>query len=132
MNAQELFATVARGLLAQGRPSLFAGSCYYRSNPNDPVGSDKCGAGMLMRDEDYDPDCEGIDVRELINSNRCGMGRFAAVADLVKRLQRAHDGPVPSDHISFEKWRFEWRQAMRGIAREFGLSPAVLDEASGG
>ena len=123
---QETFDTVAKHLLTQnakanGEGFCGATTCMYRA----PDGK-QCAAGCLIPDDRYTPELER-------NSVMChsgdGVGRPFKVGELiielghdlqlVYELQRVHDYYQPE----------EWPNYLRGLARDFGLSTEVLDNA---
>lgn len=135
MTAQEIFDMVAANLLEQGEPSLDRqGDCVYRSDPDDPAGSLRCAAGVLIKDEDYDCEIEGAPARELIENDRCGMGRFMPHVWLIRDLQLAHDEThaESSDEIGPDgeslSWLNLWKKKMRRVADGHDLSAVVLDK----
>lgn len=94
MTPQEAFKTVAKHVLAQGRPSKNEeGMCVYRG----PDGL-KCAVGALIPDEAYDPRMEDICATGIISrfdsleflqeANKEVNGEF-----LLDVLQCLHDSP---------------------------------------
>ena len=119
MEAQAIFDTVARHLLAQNAKSYQEDgyTCAYR-------GADgrKCAAGVLLTDaeasaygegwswpipDDFDPERDDV----LDAANRIGHH------SLVRRLQWVHDTYLPA----------EWLQELAYVGAAFGLDTSILD-----
>lgn len=89
MTNQELFDKVVREILSQGRPSTGRSglNCQYRGHDGA-----RCAAGVLIRDEYYDPKIEGCTVgtaQAMLPAGACEWARDQL--DLVRALQKAHD-----------------------------------------
>lgn len=125
---QETFDIVARGLLTQAARSTNAnGDCKYRGSNGT-----KCAAGFLIPDEQYRHSLEGETVvggpaQPVIESQGHDL-------PLVGALQELHD-------VGWELYRFSlegedydhnvmrsWPSGFRKIAKDWGLSAAVVDE----
>lgn len=122
MTDQEIFDTVARHLLKQGRPaSKRDGACFYRTD--DGL---KCAAGVLIPDEDYSPWMENQPADQLSYFR----SRFSRSAlKLIQACQSAHDlGGTAGEHAERGTWLREWKDQMQQIAREFHLDPAILEK----
>jgi hypothetical protein len=110
VNKQEIFDAVAIGIRAQGGPAIQGNNCSYRS-PNGR----KCAAGLLIKDEDYDPAFEGHAVTSL--PDRALPGFVQDDTYFLHQLQMAHDrsaftngdanGGASSDADFFAKWHQE-------------------------
>lgn len=120
MNAQEIFDTVARFLIKQGKQSMstMSGRCFYRS----PDGL-KCAVGCLLSDEDYTPTMENRTVSQLIDGFKLPKF-FHENVKLLGRLQTDHDshGEHIKDFVPYIKNKMKW------VAEDYKLSDAVLDE----
>lgn len=117
IDPQETFDIVAAHLLKQGCQSLDQnGDCMYRA----PDGC-KCAVGVLIRDEDYDPDIEYKDSNDLAHEHP-HLGLIAHDLSLLYALQLIHDSKEVKD----------WPAALRKVARRFGLSTTVIDEWEAG
>lgn len=124
MTDQEVFDTVARHLLTQGKQSIardVSGGfmCLYRG----PDGC-KCAVGALIGDDEYRADMEEHSALEL---HRLGLlpERLVEHRFLLEDLQSAHDhtdsGPTFRAHIKRE---------LREVAETYDLSTVVLEEAA--
>lgn len=135
MEAQEIFDTVAKHLIAQGRPASVGDICYYRM----PDGA-KCALGVLIPNECYTPEMEHNDVHWLIEGGRLLSGeRFEGYAclahlkphlNLVADLQRAHDSwacYAYYDELDPDIADLEAR--LRDVAAKHGLNVSVLEPA---
>ena len=113
-SAQQVFTQVALHLLTQGKVSYADGDvdsgCAYRG----PDGL-RCAAGCLIADSEYlaDP-MEGLNWSRLVQLDVAPMAHQA----LIVALQGIHDDAFPDD----------WRAALEGCARQFGLT--MPEEAS--
>jgi hypothetical protein len=117
MNAQEIFDTVAKHLAAQGRPAHKGPSsraCAYRAH--DGL---KCAVGVLILDEEYDPDWDQNTktVTELAAMGKLPT-RLMEHCELLGKLQDAHDYAASGECL---------RNRLLEVAGAFALSPAVLD-----
>lgn len=155
MTKQELFDTVARGLIAQGEPSVTGSICAYRfTKPDGKVL--KCAAGQLIPDALY---VAGIE-NHIVSSFNDIKGDtpqgtitsfFVAIVgrenmDALRHLQTIHDNPVFNQHreqvaarnakpylplptvIDGERWQREWRDGMIEYANAYGLNTAALSD----
>lgn len=115
MTNQQLFDTVATHLLTQRTRSIATKNgvtrCAYRGRKGT-----RCAIGCLIPDDRYDAAFEGFAVSkpEILKA----AGLRSAQQFLVVELQQIHDMISPS----------LWRGALRIAAREFRLSPSVLDK----
>ena len=119
---QETFDTVARHLLTQRRVALNdQGTCAYRG-----VDETKCAAGVLIPDEEYLPDFECKAVA--IAGNFADAPRPTDVGRVIQRL--GHDltlvRSLQKIHDSLRVC--EWGAALRALADEMDLDPAVVRE----
>jgi hypothetical protein len=113
MNRQQIFDTVKNHLLAQGERCVGVNdSCAYRS------GSMRCAVGVLIPDEYYTSEMEGI-TASTIGCSRNGQGVydynvpewFRDNADFLEELQKLHDDePVES-----------WERKLRELAGSYKL-----------
>lgn len=114
---QDVFDAVAVHLLTQGVPSHhYENGCQYRG----PAGL-KCAVGALITDEAYDPRFEGesagsMGVAQMLEAS--GIPTDHDTLNLLEELQATHDTCDPD----------YWLKALPRIARQFGLSAAVLGE----
>lgn len=129
LTKQEAFDKVARGIIAQGGPSLDPdGACRYHG-----VDGRRCAAGHLIPDDQYKPTFERICVpwsADLTGNDdqRALSSCLLAVHEdikFIKRLQQAHDGATNGVDTD-EDFMKGWRERMRLLAMEYELSPAVL------
>lgn len=110
MTAQEIFDTVARHLIAQGKQAVDeSGYCKYRA----PDGR-RCAAGVLITDEEYVPNMEGVMFGD---SQVAWPPRLLVHEKLVRDLQSAHD--------QCEDWR-AIRAKLALVAARHSLSAEVL------
>ena len=111
MNAQETFDTVAKHMLTQGRRSTTDGAntCRYRGSEGR-----KCAAGVLIPDEIYTEEMEGLGWRAVCETHpRVPQ----AHCQLISELQRIHDTAEPLD----------WPKLLRRLAYAHNLDPKVVD-----
>lgn len=114
--AQQIFNKVSRHLLTQGETSVDEdGECLYRG-----PGGLRCAVGCLIADEHYTEDMEGNSVNDIRLRTALKASGIDVIChySLLRALQILHDRWSPSG----------WRQELRLVALEFGLSPDVLKE----
>lgn len=130
MTAQEIFDTVARHLIEQGRRAIesYEGNCAYRG-----VGGTKCAVGVLIPDDQYTPQIEGASVA-FVNLGRDAGAKLAPARAALKQvltdlgllpdhtallidLQRAHDNAEDFSRIKAQ---------LRAVARAHNLNEGVL------
>jgi hypothetical protein len=114
MTAQEVFETVARHLLTQGRQSINAkGHCAYRGAEGR-----MCAVGCLITDDEYAPVMdEGNDGSVLgLQYKRLLPERLVGHVDLLTDLQRLHDAGASGT----------WRERLTKLAHAHGLAMPVL------
>lgn len=109
MNKQEVYNKVRAHLLTQNKRSVRRvkreSFCSYR-------GTDglMCAVGCLIPDGQYDPDCEGRNVRDaMVKDMLAGTG--IRCWSLLRDLQNIHDNNAPKD----------WRARLDDIAKDYGL-----------
>lgn len=123
MTEQEIFNTVAKHLLKQGKAATHEGKpydCAYRGQ-----GGTKCAVGCLISDDVYDKKMEGLYVTGLIEEFPV-LEHLAPHVRLLGKLQHAHDDFLAgSDHLISSMTA--WRSKMRDIAELFELDASVLD-----
>lgn len=125
MTNQEIFDTVYRHLLKQGRRST-------RQRPGNPAGQDplcvyrapngdRCAVGCLIPDDLYSPDMEGLGVLILAAKVPKFLAMFTGKPDtalrLLGRLQVVHDAGQPE----------VWAANMAMIAKSFGLTIPAME-----
>ena len=116
MTKQEIFDTVARHLLKQGRKSVTRlddgeAVCRYRGE-----GGDKCAVGILIDDELA---AKGDRFNQNVTGLYLGLPPDLQREDrLLAHLQRVHDQNDPA----------HWRAQLRGIAVTCNLNTAAVDE----
>jgi hypothetical protein len=114
MREQEVFDTIAVGLMKQGKPSKRRGDCLYRG----PDGL-KCAAGILLPDEFYSEDFEHVGWIDLIVKRHVS----AVHADLILAAQRIHDADYPEGWLDGSYGKFKL------LAELLDLDSAALDNA---
>lgn len=132
MEAQEIFDTVVRHLIKQGRPAM----APKVPTPNDPSkttcvyrapGGLKCAYGVLLHDDEYRPffDLETMSVESLHNRGLLPSRHIPHVR-LLQALQDAHDtsGDDGGTRFSFGLLASD----LASVAEAFRLNPAVLSE----
>jgi hypothetical protein len=111
MNPQRTFDRVAKHLLKQGCKSHHPmKGCLYRG-PRKTM----CAIGCLITDREYDKKMENKCVSSLLKYFP-KLHRFAKVESLLDYLQSVHDKNEPEN----------WKEELRGVARRFNLSSAVI------
>ena len=120
-NLQDIYDTVARHLLTQGRPATNVLTvCCFRA----PDGT-SCAIGCLIPNELYKPELElrwgpyaladiGLLPREEVEK------QFSSRVLLLCKLQEVHDTAVewkPEDVIK------NWKKALSRVAKQFNLRP---------
>jgi len=109
MTEQELFDIVFKHLMSQNAKSMMVVeggfSCAYRGK--DGL---KCAIGILIPDEDYREDMEGLAAQNLLAKGAC-LSRLAVHHELLYKLQHIHDYGLVGD----------WDRALRETAVAFGL-----------
>ena len=113
MKAQEIFNTVARHLMRQGRRSVDgeADMCVYRSSSGL-----RCAVGCLIEEGEYTPAMEGLPVTELAERGWLP-DRLVPHQNLLFELQVVHDRA----HVE------TWRASLAAVADKFRLDSSVLD-----
>lgn len=113
MDKQAIFNKVATHLLAQGARSMgkygsFEG-CAYRG-----AGGARCAIGVLIPDELYRNELEGVEVEHLPFDVRDALGTDDSyMREFLHELQAVHDeSPVAY-----------WRQALNNVAADWTLKP---------
>lgn len=129
---QDIFNTVARHLLTQGKKSMLKKP--HMHNPRDTTNYDNCayrgadncmcGIGVLISNENYKPEMEGRAGISL--TMRDGMPDWFKEMDgsLVYRIQHIHD-TAPDDPEEFKKHILD-RMTRLAVIKSF--SRKVLDE----
>ena len=117
LTEQQVFDRVAKHLLTQNKKSghwvcgtgfgrIF--DCLYRG-PNGL----KCAIGVLIPDEKYEPEFEGLGA---INKELCAAAGISHIGkDFLGDLQDIHDQHRPS----------RWAQKLRAFAKKHKLNPAA-------
>lgn len=117
---QEVFNQVAHHLLTQGRQSVgsyknedieLTTGCAYRG-----TNSDKCAAGCLMSDEEYQVSWEGKSWSTLVEKEIAPDTHQR----LISKLQIIHDTEVPQT----------WQRRLDELAESQGLIPYYLPKES--
>lgn len=90
MTVQQAFEYVCINLFRQGRRSMMPNGqqCAYRDK-NDPVNC-RCGAGWLIRDDEYNENMEMYNVHNLRRDSKCP-GTLLMYYVMVEQLQSVHD-----------------------------------------
>lgn len=123
MEEQEIFDKVAPHLFTQGCRSSdnaadFFGTCLYRG-PNGM----SCAVGVLIPDELYDPEMEAITIANLFDEDGGGWNLPSWMKEkvaILASLQGTHDYPGNWESTA------DMQQALRNVATNYKLSPAVL------
>lgn len=115
MTDQEIYDIVAKHLLTQKVKSDYCNPhgirlCKYRG-PNNL----KCAFGILITDEEYDPDMEGSSAHSIIQST---LTRYRNNIQLISELQSIHDKLSP----------YEWYDSLKKVAGEYNLNTKVLEQ----
>jgi len=116
MTNQEMFTKVLLHIRAQGF-AVFNGCCY-----RTPDGR-SCAAGVLIKDEFYDPDFEGQTVTDPVVLQALGrsIGDFDAL--FLSHLQCAHDAGAEAKKADGTYGDMpSWEAAMAKIARSHNLT----------
>jgi hypothetical protein len=123
MDAQEIFNTVAKHLITQGKPARGTNenaSCYYR---RDGL---MCAVGVLIPNGVYTSEMEHRDVSELLIDFPDTLGPIlAANEDLLMQLQNVHD----QHSLMNEDRTFNipaLKIALAGVARDYHLNAEAL------
>jgi hypothetical protein len=127
MEEQEIFDKVATHLFTQGcrsavDPDALFGACLYRG-PNGM----SCAVGVLIPDELYDPEMETITIANLFNEDGGGWNLPSWMNEkepFLTRLQGTHD------YCGNWESTADMQQALRNVATDYKLSPAVLEGLS--
>ena len=107
---QEIYDRVAQHLITQGQRAAYGVSCIYHASNGD-----KCAIGVLISDEAYLPEMEGLTAYSLIRRHGKGLPSwFQANIDLLEDLQEVHD------HKS--SW-YDIRETLRVFAVKHGFRP---------
>ena len=116
MNAQEAFNKNWQHFIVEGNPpgADEDGNCWLRTEG----GYKACGVGILIHEEDYEPELEGMNTRGLTEKlsylpNLCMRGN--PYTTFLEGLQDAHDNAV-GPHF-----RDTYRRGLRELAERFDL-----------
>jgi hypothetical protein len=120
---QAIFDTVAKALIAQGKPAIVAsgGMCLYRTHDGN-----KCGIGHLIPDAEYSDKIEGLGIDGIL-SNCLPIGpTVKAIAnavgeDFLMDLQGAHDNAAKE-----KDFRPSFKVRMRDVARKYTLDATCV------
>jgi hypothetical protein len=118
MTRQEIFNTVARHLLTQGKPARSElGACYYRHKGL------KCAAGALLPDDLELSDARnGIPFGKLREATPVLQEMFEDEdVAFIEALQNIHD---VMDHVM-------WRKGLEAFSKRYMLSTRVIEEEFG-
>lgn len=124
MNRQQCFDIAAPALLKQGRKSLQNPECEPDHEKCAYRGADgsRCAVGFLIADECYDRRMEDKTAAQLIRDfpdlGPLLSGAYANDVHFLTDMQMIHDEEAPE----------MWPEAFRRLARNYGLSTAVLDK----
>lgn len=113
MDKQLVFNTVAKHLLKQGKAALHGRSCRYRTD--DGL---KCAVGVLIPDQNYTVEMEGLPVRTI--SDKLPFSATHEDMALLVYLQSAHDTALKDSGIE------AWKAKMRRIAADYKLNTEAL------
>jgi hypothetical protein len=101
LTEQEVFDTVINHLRAQGHQATDKDSCVYRS-----LSGDKCAAGSLIQDDEYQPWMENHLIIKVLKDDRCPTSlqqRLTPHLPLITELQRIHDR-----NEDVNEWEIRW------------------------
>jgi hypothetical protein len=113
INKQEIFDTVSKHLLTQGRRSSDESGCLYRGPDNT-----KCAIGVLIKDEFLNPDDNCLPVYQMTDSLSKSLNipedelKSPDSLDFLKRLQNIHDAALTAS----------WRFTLKEFAENNGLT----------
>lgn len=116
--AQEIFDTVAKRMIAQGRPSMNGDTCMYRSEDGAV-----CAVGAAIRDDEYGDFMELRSVEDIEMEGDLPE-RLVPHIRLLKDLQEMHDS------LCAAEWQERIRDELEGVAVMHNLSTAVLEVQS--
>jgi hypothetical protein len=133
MDKQEIFNTIATHLLKQGvraigdENSEIMNGCAYRGN-----GCTKCAAGVLIPDNEYQGEYEGLSVASLagglIHSTENHVARYRRFGAMWERLGLAQElrfiGELQTIHDNRDPET--WREAFAELAQQYSLNTDVL------
>jgi hypothetical protein len=118
---QEAFDLVVTHLKNQGRQAFADGACKYRTS--DGL---KCAIGALIPDEDYMPEMEGFDVRNLIQN--FGLETGGVGPALLAELQYVHDRATTWHNVPAGRFvSDEGKKLLRATAHLYDLDPKIID-----
>lgn len=120
---QEVFDTVCKHLVKQGRRAvnLSHGQCKYRASNGD-----KCAVGVLIPDDRYRLDMEGMTLGVIKFELECAVPAFRVDKNFLGALQRVHDFADSWDEGGGLSAR--GIRCLRGVADMYVLNTKVLDE----
>lgn len=116
---QEFFDTVAAHLLSMDDVSwdYSRGICAYRG-----AGGAKCAIGVMIPDELYNPEMEGLGVTSLV-ADWSQLSKFIPSISLAAELQAVHDnGMLSNKHLV--------KADLKHIARNHGLNADVVEPSA--
>jgi len=120
---QDYFDRGARGVIAQGRPSVGDnGDCVYRG----PDGC-RCVVGWLIPDERYETRLDDGDFSAKNPAVVQAVGAPLEDVGFLRDMQYAHDEAAESKNFVAD-----FVASMRGLADEYGLDASVLGANNGG
>ena len=115
MKAQEVFDEIVSKIVAQGQPSLgtmaSTETCMYRGD-----GNLKCAVGMIIPDENYTSDIEGMGV-EASEVMKAMPEEYVEHVGLLNDLQSCHDFASETGFVA------DFIRRANGVAKEHELKP---------
>lgn len=111
---QELFDFIVGRVIAQGEPSVLAGTCQYRA-----PGGLKCAVGHIIPDSLYRKSMEGANLTHIVNKD-LGLTCYHMLRD----LQKAHDhaGEQPAQRGDFViDFVPDFTNRAKDVAHTYGL-----------
>jgi hypothetical protein len=86
-SGETLFNHIVAKMIEQGVPSYSSQTCFYRLEQDGK--QLKCAVGMVLKDEDYDPQMESHGIFNLVSKFK--VDYLTGHADLLGILQNIHD-----------------------------------------
>ena len=112
MTKQEAFDEVWNYFVVEGNPQAKGenGFCRYRTKDGC-----RCAAGVLIRDEEYNPLFENKTIETILRNNcrsefktpQSLIDRLGEILHFVGHLQGAHDSFDETSDVTFQVWMFK-------------------------
>jgi hypothetical protein len=113
-SGETLFNHIVAKMIEQGVPSYSSHTCFYRLEQDGK--QLKCAVGMVLKDEDYDPQMEGQSICNLVSKFKAYY--LTGHIGLLGVLQNMHDSLALDYHANV--WLTAFKDKCRSYAEAQG------------